>query len=78
MSTGKTRPNSRRAAWRAALCRRFAWLAGLGIVGLTLPWWQGAVPTAPGRWVADLAVHWQWVYGATGVLCAAGCPTCWR
>ena len=73
MSTGKTRPNSRRAAWRAALCRRFAWLAGLGIVGLTLPWWQGAVPTAPGRWVADLAVHWQWVYGATGVLCAAGC-----
>lgn len=73
MSTEKTRTNPRRAAWRAAVLRRFAWLAGLGIVGLTLPWWQGAVPTATGRWLADLAVHWQWAYGAMGVLCAAGC-----
>lgn len=73
MSTEKIRTNPRRAAWRAAVLRRFAWLAGLGIVGLTLPWWQGAVPTATGRWLADLAVHWQWAYGAMGVLCAAGC-----
>ena len=73
MSTEKIRTNPRRAAWRAAVFRRFIWLAGLGIVGQTLPWCQDAVPTAAGRWLADLAVHWQWAYGAMGVLCAAGC-----
>ncbi len=48
MSTEKIRTNPRLTAWPAAVLRRFAWLAGLGIVGLTLPWWLGAVPSANG------------------------------
>ena len=57
---------------RAAVARRLSWLAVLAAIGASLPLWQDWVPTAVGRWLADLAVHWQWVYGIGGMMCALG------
>ena len=52
------------------MARRAAWLAGAAALGASLPWWQHWVPTATGRWLADLAVHWQWIYGIGGLSAA--------
>ncbi|MDO5624877.1 MAG: endonuclease/exonuclease/phosphatase family protein [Pseudomonadota bacterium] len=53
---------TRRHRIRAVLASRLALLSGLCLLGASLPWWQAWVPTATGRWLADLAVHWQWPY----------------
>ena len=57
---------------RAAIARRLSWLALLAAIGASLPLWQDFVPTAVGRWLADLAVHWQWPYLIGGLVCALG------
>lgn len=41
------------------------------MLGASLPLWQAWVPTGIGRWLADLAVHWQWPYALIGVGSAA-------
>ena len=65
---GASLPRAER--WRRALMRRLAWLTGLALVAGTLPAWQDRVPGETLRWMADLAVHWQWLYAAAGA--AAG------
>ena len=50
---------------------RLPWLAGAAVLGASLPLWQAWVPTGIGRWLADLAVHWQWPYALIGVGSAA-------
>ena len=57
---------------RAAVARRLSWLAVLAAIGASLPLWQDFVPTTVGRWLADLAVHWQWPYLIVGLACAGG------
>ena len=61
------------AALRRYAQRRWPWLMAAALLGLSLPVWLPAVPRYRGAWarlawLPDLAVHWQWAYGALWAL----------